>query len=66
MTSLPAQTGSALVHDSYHCGQFKVGQTVAFPTRREMSSYNFVGAQVQQGCQIFLGPNLPNWEKYTK
>jgi hypothetical protein len=19
-----------------------------------------------QGCQIFLGPNIPNWEKYTK
>jgi hypothetical protein len=19
-----------------------------------------------QGCQIFLGPNMPNWEKYTK
>jgi hypothetical protein len=18
-----------------------------------------------QGCQIFLGPNIPNWEKYT-
>jgi hypothetical protein len=20
----------------------------------------------QQGCQIFLAPNKPNWEKYTK
>jgi hypothetical protein len=19
-----------------------------------------------QGCQIFLGPNIPNWKKYTK
>jgi hypothetical protein len=19
-----------------------------------------------QGCQIFLGPNIPNWEKYNK
>jgi hypothetical protein len=19
-----------------------------------------------QGCQIFLGPNIPKWEKYTK
>jgi hypothetical protein len=19
-----------------------------------------------QGCQIFLGPNMPNWEKYNK
>jgi hypothetical protein len=19
-----------------------------------------------QGCQIFLGPNIPNWEKYSK
>jgi hypothetical protein len=19
-----------------------------------------------QGCQIFLGPNMPKWEKYTK
>jgi hypothetical protein len=20
----------------------------------------------QQGCQIFLGPSIPNWEKYNK
>jgi hypothetical protein len=20
----------------------------------------------EQGCQIFLGPNIPKWEKYTK
>jgi hypothetical protein len=21
---------------------------------------------MDQGCQIFLGPNIPNWEKYDK
>jgi hypothetical protein len=21
---------------------------------------------LEQGCKIFLGPNIPNWEKYTK
>jgi hypothetical protein len=21
---------------------------------------------IYQGCQIFLGPNKPKWEKYTK
>jgi hypothetical protein len=21
---------------------------------------------LDQGCQIFLGSNIPNWEKYTK
>ncbi len=35
------------MHDSYHCGHYKVAETRPFPTRRkEDEGYNFVGAQM--------------------
>jgi hypothetical protein len=36
----------------------------AFPEQRALSPC--VSECLRQGCQIFLGPNIPKWEKYTK
>jgi hypothetical protein len=30
------------------------------------SSSSYLSRPSGQGCQIFLGPNMPKWEKYTK
>jgi hypothetical protein len=32
----------------------------------DTGSQNHNKMQRQQGCQIFLDPNIPNWEKYDK
>jgi hypothetical protein len=31
-----------------------------------LNCYHTARNVVDQGCQIFLGPNIPNWEKYNK
>ena len=45
--------GITMTHDSYHCGQFRLGQVLPFPTQREVTSYNFVGAQVPKFAPFY-------------
>jgi hypothetical protein len=37
-----------------------------WPWLLDPNNFFSVSTDSHQGCQIFLGPNIPNWEKYTK
>jgi hypothetical protein len=56
----------------YYCGRFGLIRQIKIARRLFESinvwvgEYSFYDIGIDQGCQIFLDPNIPKWEKYTK